>query len=346
MTFRTLLLGVVCTFTACAPAPDAGEPLRGSTTAQLPLRDLEVSYTDAAEIPSQLPFYQRATGISGNLSSAGSDTLANMVTLWGEAFGRIYPAVNIQVQAAGSSSAPPALTEGTVNFGTMSRALTDVENESFEARHGYKPLAVRVAIDAVAIYVHKDNPLQSINLEDLDSVYSVTRRCGGRRDLTAWGDLGLDGRWHNQPIQIFGRNSVSGTYGFFKTFALCSGDYKNSLNEQPGSASVVQSVASSLNGIGYSGIGNSTSGVKTLALQTGRNTTISANTATVTDGSYPLTRYFYIYLNKRPGHALNPLEQEFLSFVLSKDGQEIVSKDGYIPIPPQLAAREMRKLQS
>ncbi|MAT85068.1 MAG: phosphate-binding protein [Gammaproteobacteria bacterium] len=293
-----------------------------------------------------LPEYQRVSGVSGTLSSIGSDTLANLMTLWTEAFKREYPNVTIQVQAAGSSTAPPALTEGTASFGPMSRAMKDKEIEAFEARHGYKPTAIRVAIDALAVYVHKDNPIESMTIPEVDAVFSITRRCGHDGDIATWGGLGLTGGWDSRPIQLYGRNSVSGTYGYFKQVALCSGDFKNTVNEQPGSASVVQAVSSSLNGIGYSGIGYVTSGVRALPLAEFDDVPpVEATPENALSGDYPLSRYLYVYVNKRPGTPLPPLEQEFLKLVLSKTGQEVVGKDGYIPLSARLVSRELRKIQ-
>lgn len=290
--------------------------------------------------------YTRVSGISGNLSSTGSDTLANLMTLWTESFKKEYPNVNIQVQAAGSSTAPPALTEGTSNFGPMSRQMKDKEIAAFEARFGYKPTAIRVAVDALAVYVHKDNPIPSLSIEQIDAIFSVTRRCGGTSELNRWGEMGLSGSWTDRPIQLYGRNSVSGTYGYFKKVALCSGDFMNSVNEQPGSASVVQAVASSLNGIGYSGIGYITSGVKAVALSEDNDSPpVEASAENVVNGDYPLSRYLYVYVNKKPNTPLPPIEQEFLKLVLSRDGQEIVVKDGYIPVSARVAWRELRKLQ-
>lgn len=299
-----------------------------------------------AEEPSpELPDYLRVSGVSGNLSSVGSDTLANLMTMWTEAFKREYPNVNIQVQAAGSSTAPPALTEGTSNLGPMSRTMKDKEIEAFEQRYGYKPTAVRVAIDALAVYVHKDNPVASLSIPQVDAIFSVTRRCGSPASIDNWGEVGLTGSWKDRPIQLYGRNSVSGTYGYFKQVALCSGDFKNTVNEQPGSASVVQSVSSSLNGIGYSGIGYRTSGVRAVPLAPRDGApAVEANEQNALDRSYPLARYLFVYVNKKPGAPLPPLEREFLKLVLSKTGQETVIKDGYIPLSPRIAERELRKL--
>ena len=297
------------------------------------------------ESSGKLADYQRIRGLAGNLTSSGSDTLANLVTLWTESFQREYQSVNIQVQAAGSSTAPPALTEGTANFGPMSRPMTENEMQAFEGRHGYKPTPVRVAMDALAVYVHKDNPLESLRIDQVDAIYSITRRCGGNRDLRVWGQAGLTGSWKTRPIQLYGRNSVSGTYGYFKQVALCSGDFKNTVNEQPGSASVVQAIASSLNGVGYSGIGYVTQGVKALALSVRGDEPVAATTANALSGEYPLARYLYVYVNKRPNTPLTLLETEFLRLVLSAEGQEIVKKDGYIPLSAEVAQMELAKLE-
>jgi len=220
----------------------------------------------APKLDPKLPTYQATSGVSGNLSSVGSDTLANLMTLWAEEFKRVYPNVNIQIQAAGSSTAPPALTEGTSNLGPMSRKMKSKELQKFEDKYGYKPTAIRVAIDALAVFVNKDNPLKGLTIPQVDAIFSSTRKCGYPEDITRWGQLGLTGAWVNRKIQLYGRNSVSGTYGYFKKHALCKGDFKPSVNEQPGSASVVQSVSASLNGIGYSGIGYVTTGVRAVPL--------------------------------------------------------------------------------
>lgn len=296
--------------------------------------------------PAKLPEYEPAEVISGSLSSSGSDTLANLMTLWAETFQKMHPSVSIQVQAAGSSTAPPALSEGTSSIGPMSRRMKDNEIESFERHYGYQPTPIRVAVDAVAVYVNKDNPIASLTLQQLDEIFSVTLRCGGLKPARTWGNLGLTDHWHNRPIQLYARNSVSGTYGYFKQVALCKGDFRNTVNEQPGSASVVQSVASSLNGIGFSGIGYLTSGVRAVPLvPLAGERAIVANPDTVASGAYPLSRFMYIYVNKKPGQALPELELEFFRMILSRQGQEIVNKDGYIPVSPQVAIRELQKLQ-
>ena len=298
-----------------------------------------------ASLDPKLPEYKVASGVSGNFSSVGSDTLNNLMTLWAEEFNKFYPNVNVQIQGAGSSTAPPALTEGTANFGPMSRMMKDQEIQAFEKKYGYKPTAIGVAIDALAVFVNKDNPVKSLTIPQVDGIFSATRKCGGK-EVKRWGDLGLTGDFASKPIQLYGRNSVSGTYGYFKENALCKGDFRNSVNEQPGSASVVQSVAGGLNAIGYSGIGYKTSGVRALPLAKKEGeTAYEASEENAVGGKYPLARVLYVYVNKAPNKPLPPMEAEFFKMVLSKVGQETVVKDGYLPLPAALAAKEAAKLQ-
>ncbi len=298
----------------------------------------------AGDLDPALPEYRPIGSLSGNLSSIGSDSLNNLMTLWAEDFKRLYPSLNIQIQGAGSSTAPPALIEGTAHFGPMSRPMKAQEIQAFEQRYGYPPTAVAVAIDALAIFVHQDNPLQALSLDQLDALFSPTLRCGAEHPLLRWGDLGLTGDWQWRAVQTYGRNSVSGTYGYFKEKALCKGDFRDRVNEQPGSASVVQSVASTVNGIGYSGFGYRTAGVKMLKLGRSGATPVAPTTATALDGRYPLARRLYLYVNKPPNGALLPMEYEFLRMVLSQTGQRTVIKDGYVPLPADRAREEWLRL--
>lgn len=334
-------IGSVVTVFILAALPLQGATLKNEGSVSSQSSDSQ----SQSAVLAALPTYERVSGVAGNLSSVGSDTLANLMTLWAEAFEKEYPNVNIQIQAAGSSTAPPALTEGIANFGPMSRKMKDNEIEAFESRFGYKPLAVRVAIDALAVYVNKDNPIGSLTIEQIDSIFSTTRRCGGRYDARKWGDLNLVGSWAQRPIQLYGRNSVSGTYGYFKQVALCSGDFKNTVNEQPGSASVVQSITASLNGIGYSGVGYVTSGVRALPIAAVEgDEPVEVTLENAASGEYPLFRYLFIYVNRRPDTPLNPLELEFLKLVLSQSGQDVVEKDGYVPLTARVVSRELRRI--
>ncbi|MBU2887630.1 phosphate ABC transporter substrate-binding protein PstS family protein [Gilvimarinus agarilyticus] len=298
-----------------------------------------------ADVDPNLEDYQTTSGISGNISSIGSDTLNNLMTLWAEEFAKFYPNVNIQIQGAGSSTAPPALTEGTANFGPMSREMKSSEIQSFEAHFGYKPTAVPVAIDVVAVYVNKDNPIEGLTMAQVDAIFSATRSCGHNEDITRWGQVGLEGNWENRDFTMYSRNAVSGTYGYFKDIALCGGDFKASINEQPGSASVVQGVSESINGIGYSGIGYVTSSVRALPLAAEEGMPYApADAEHSADGSYPMARFLYVYINKHPNRDLDPMQAEFLKMVTSKQGQEVVVRDGYIPLPAAVAERVHKEL--
>ncbi|MCW5547611.1 MAG: phosphate ABC transporter substrate-binding protein [Opitutaceae bacterium] len=288
------------------------------------------------QVDPKLKTYQPVSGVSGNLNSIGSDTLNNLMTLWAEGFRAIYPNVNIQIEGKGSSTAPVALIEGTAQIGPMSRAMKGSEIDAFEKKYGYKPTEIKVSIDALAVYVHKDSPLKSLSLQQLDGIFSSTNRLGGS-PITTWGQAGLTGDFANRPISLFGRNSASGTYGFFKDVALGGGDYSTRVKEQPGSSAVVQGVASDIYAMGYSGIGYKTSGVNTLALaSTPGGKAYAPTPENCLSGDYPLARFLYIYINKDPKKPMDKLTKEFLFFVLSKAGQEVVAKDGYFPMTAEL----------
>lgn len=300
-------------------------------------------HAQTVKVDPAIAAYQKTGGVSGNLSSIGSDTLNNLMTLWAEGFQKQYPNLRIQIEGKGSSTAPPALISGTAQLGPMSRVMKAEEIDEFEKKYGYKPTPIRVAVDGLAVYVNKDNPLQKLTLKEVDGVFSKTRK-GGGRDAKTWGDLGLTGEWAAKPISLYGRNSASGTYGYFKEFALFKGDYRDTVKEQPGSASVVQGVTEDLYAIGYSGIGYKTSGVRSLALAGRDGQYYDDSAENVLAGKYPLSRFLYVYINQAPGKPLDPLVREFVSFVLSKEGQETVVKDGYIPVSAKVAGEDLAKL--
>ncbi len=292
----------------------------------------------AVAVDPQLPDYQPVQGVSGSIKSIGSDTMNNEMTLWAEGFRSMYPAVQVEIEGKGSSTAPPALISGTSQFGPMSRQMKEAEKDQFEKTYGYEPTALKTSIDMLAIYVHKDNPLEGLTLQQVDAIFSKTRKGGHPTDIRTWGDLGLTGEWANKPISLYGRNSASGTYGYLKEHALFKGDYKDEVKEQPGSSSVVQGVASDRYAIGYSGIGYKTADVRAvpLALDAG-SPFVEAIPEHAYTGEYPLARFLYLYVNHKPGAALDPLRREFIRFVFSQQGQQNVVKDGYYPVTAALA---------
>jgi len=297
------------------------------------------------QVDSAIPTYQKTSGVSGNLNSVGSDTCNNLMTFWAEEFQKQYPNVRIQIEGKGSSTAPPALIAGTSQIGPMSRAMKAEEIDQFEKKYGYKPTQIKIAIDGLAVFLNKDNPLDNLTMQQLDGIFSKTRKSGAK-EVKTWGDLGLTGDWANKPISLYGRNSASGTYGYFKEHALFKGDYKDTVKEQPGSASVVQGVTEDRYGIGYSGIGYKTSGVKTAAVAKAAGESFyGTDPADVLSGKYPLARYLYIYVNKAPGKPLDPLVREFIKLVQSQQGQQIVVKDGFMPLPASVVEQQLAALR-
>ena len=296
-----------------------------------------VNVQAANSVDPKIPAYAVTSGVSGNLNSVGSDTLNNLMTFWSEGFKAQYPNVKIQVEGKGSGTAPVALASGVAQVGPMSREMKSTEIAAFAAKFGHKPTRIPVAVDALAVFVHKDNAIKGLSLKQVDGIFASTRKRGGQ-DVVTWGDLGQKGALAGKTVSAFGRNSASGTYGFFKEVALKNGDFKDTVKEQPGSSSVVQGIAADVGAIGYSGIGYATSGVRALSLSTDDSGNfVEPSYANCLSGTYPLSRYLYVYVNKAPSKPMDKLTSEFITFVLSKQGQEIVIKDGYFPLPADVA---------
>lgn len=294
-----------------------------------------------------LPAYAKVDGVRGTINAAGSDTMLELQTLMAEEFRRLYPQVKVQVEGKGSSTAPPALIEGTVQLGDMSRKMKNNEVDAFEDAFGYEPARFDVALDTLAVFVNKDNPVQSLTIEQADAIFSKTRKCGAAADISTWGGLGLTGNWSTAPVSLYGRNAASGTYGYFKEHALCKGDYKDTVKEQPGSASVVQGIEKDRYGVGYSGIGYTTSGVRAVPLAPAAGQpAVAASSENASNGTYPLARFLHIYVNKAPNKPLDRLTAEYLRFILSADGQRVVIKAGFDPIDAKTAAEQRAKIGS
>jgi phosphate transport system substrate-binding protein len=294
----------------------------------------------------EIPPYAKVPGeVSGSLKCVGSDTMNNLVAHWAEGFKKFYPSIREGIEGKGSASAPPALTEGTSTFGPMSRDWKPSEIDTFKAKHGYPPMVVPAAIDMLAVFVHKDNPLKQLSLQQVDAIFSKNRNGGLKDDIRTWGDLGLEGEWKDKPISLYGRNAASGTYGYFKEHALFKGDFKPTVKEQPGSSTVVQAVASDKFGIGYSGIGYKTADVRAVPLAAkAEAAAIAPEPQFAYSGEYPLARFLYLSVNYKPGSTLDPLRREFLRYVLSGSGQADVKKDGYLPVTAPIAKRALESV--
>ena len=297
------------------------------------------------KLDPELARYKTVSGVSGNVSSVGSDTLNNLMTHWAESFQKFYPNAKVQIEGKGSSTAPPALISGTAQLGPMSREMKGTELDAFEKKYGYKPTPIRTSVDALAVFVNKDNPIKCLSFRQVDGMFSKSRRQGGE-DIRTWGQLGLTGEWASKPISLYGRNSASGTYGFFKEHALKNGDFKDTVKEQPGSAAVVQGATVDRFAVGYSGIGYATAGVRAVPLtDKDGSKCVEATADNSYSGTYPLARFLYVYVNKAPGRPLDPLTREFVKLIVAREGQEGVLKDGYFPIPATIAKEELSKIQ-
>jgi phosphate transport system substrate-binding protein len=304
-----------------------------------------LTLSPALAVDPNLPPYQKTDGILGQIKSIGSDTLVDEMTRWSKGFMGLYPEVKINVEGQGSATAPPALLAGTAQFGPMSRPMTTKESSAFEAKYGYKMTQFRVAVDALAVYVNKDNPITCLTLPQLNRIFSSTLRAAFGSNIATWGDLGLTGDWADKPITLYGRNELSGTYAFFKEMALYDGEYKPEMKKQPSSEAVVQMITNDRYGIGYSGIGYKTSGVRTVPLSIAEGSTCSDTSAEAAySRKYPLARYLYIYLNKKPDVSLDPLRREFVKYILSKDGQMETEAGGFYSITNADRESDLKRL--
>ncbi len=299
----------------------------------------------AVKPDEKIPHYSKVDGeVSGTIKSVGSDTMNELMKQWGDGFKRLYPNVQVEVEGKGSGTAPPALISGTSNFGPMSREMKQKEIDDFEAKYGYKPTAIPTSVDVLAVYVNKDNPIKGLTLAQVDAIFSKTRKAGNDKDIATWGDLGLTGEWADKPISLYGRNSASGTYGFFKEHVLQNGDYKASVKEQPGSSAVVQAVGSEKYAMGYSGIGYKTADVKAVPLATTGDEFVPADADHAYNGEYPLTRFLFLYVNYKPDSQLDPLRREFIHYILSQEGQGDVVTCQYLPLPMKPLENAKKKI--
>jgi phosphate transport system substrate-binding protein len=299
----------------------------------------------ALALDASLPAYQTVKGLSGEIKSVGSDTLDREMELWAKGFKERYPSVKIEIEGKGSATALSALLAGDSQFGPMSRPMTGAESDAFEKKFGYKVSNFRVAVDALAVYVNKDNPIECLTMEQVDRIFSSTRKGSGGKSIDTWGNVGLTGDWASKPISLYGRNTISGTYEFFRQTALYNGDYKPEVKQQVGSEAVVEGVAGDKFAIGYSGLGYKADSVRSvpLSLFFGGKCYDTSSEATLS-GKYPLARYLYIYVNKKPGETLDPLRGEFIKYILSKDGQTQTEKGGYYPITEEIREAELHRL--
>ena len=303
------------------------------------------AFGQGVKVDESLPSYKSLGGISGSVKSVGSDTMNNLMAGWAEGFQKFYPNVQAEIEGKGSSTAPPALIAGTANFGPMSRSMKAKEIDDFKKKFGYAPTELPTSIDMLAVYVHKDNPIKGLTMKQVDAIFSRTRKGGAAKAIVTWGDLGLTGDWADRPIAIYGRNSASGTYGYFKEHALFGGDFKDEVKELPGSSAVIQATATDKFGMGYSGIGYKTADVRVVPLAVDGPDFVAAEPEKAYAGEYPLARMLFVYVNRDPSSQLDPLRREFIRYLFSKDGQTEVVKAGYLPVTQEIAAKALTSIR-
>ena len=294
------------------------------------------------KVDAKLPEYNAVTGISGDIQLIGSDTMLGQVTELSEGFKKRYSSVTIGIEAEGSSFGPPALISGKALFAPMSRAMKAKEVDDFKKKFGYPPVAIPTSIDMLTVYVHQDNPIKGLTLQQVDAVFSRTLKGGAPKVLTTWGELGLTGEWANKPITLYGRTSASGTNRFFREHALFNGAFREEVQEQTGSSSVVKEVANDKYAIGYSGMGSKTEGVRSLQLaQDYKSEYYAPIPEHAYSGDYPLTRFLFLYLNYAPGTELEPLGREFIYYLYSQQGQSDVVRSGFLPVGDVVVTRAL-----
>ncbi len=322
-----LLLGLACQAPEETPVKQAAPPVAA------PVKEVT------------LPAYAAERPVAGELKSVGSDSMEPLMALWGEDFKKFHPRVSALFICKGSATAPKALIDGSALMGQMSREMNEQEVAAFQAKFGYAPTRIPVAVDALVVYVNANNPIKQLHMEDIDAIFSTTRKSGAKTDLVRWGDLGLGGDWKQRDIQAYGRDENSGTRAFFKEHVMKKGEFKPSVKAFADQFAVVEAPAVDGGGISYGPLQYANRMVKGVPLASfGTDRFIEPTLENIQKATYPLTRFLYIYVNKAPGKALDPVVREFVRFVLSREGQAGVASFGAVAIPGDFAAMGVGKL--
>ena len=295
----------------------------------------QVSAQVMPSLDPKIPPYQRVSDLTGTLAVAGSDTMKPLTESWSAKLKQLYPGLSIKVESRGSETGLDALLEGKAQIAAMSRRMTQQEVVEFKREFGYEPTEVPVAVDALAVFVHKDNPVEGLSLAELDAIFSKERRRRLEYPVKVWGDaMVFEEEWAEAPIQIYGRNGNSGTASFFREHVMNGADFKKPMTTGVGSASVVIELMRDRFGIGFSGIGYRTSEIRPVPLAAVKGGRYVAPTfETAMDGSYPLRRHLYLYVNRPPKSAPPGPLAEYVKFALSQRGQKVVLDQGYYPLP-------------
>jgi phosphate transport system substrate-binding protein len=287
-----------------------------------------------------LPDYRRGGAVSGKINSVGSSTLTQLINRWADELRRIHPGLEFEVTGGGSGSAPPALLEGRADIAPMSRPMNAAEIATFRGKFGAEPTRITVGLDALAVFVNKNNPLKQISLQQLDALFSLTRKRGGT-EIKTWGQLGLTGQWADQPIRIYGPQSTQGMHSLFRADVLQGGEYRYDMRTEPVASGIAQSVGADDYAIGFASHVFTSARARALAVSAEPGgTPVQPTQLTAADGSYPLARGLYIYVLRKPGTPLSPALATFIQYVCSRQGQEGAAELGMYPLTVELAQKE------
>jgi len=328
-------ISLVCAvMIGCSASPvsggrDASDQVVYRADTALPVAEADANGTRI--LSDALPSYELVAGLSGKITSIGESTTTNLVARVAAAFRRMYPDVTLQVTASPISVGPAALLEGRADLVPMSRPLAPEEVQSFTKKYGYPPTEIKVAADALAIYVEKGNPVPGLTLGQLDGIFSRTQSRGGS-SIETWGQAGLTAEWADRRITLYGYGPDDGAHQIFQQQVLDGGAFRLSLRVEGGGSSIVQGVASDPGAIGFASVFFACKRVRVVQIAGADGRSYAPTEENVRSHKYPLSRFLYIYVNKPPRQPLGGPASEFLLFLLSREGQQIVADGGNIPL--------------
>jgi len=272
-----------------------------------------------------------------SLIIVGSDTLAKLVTAWAEQFYVLNPTILIEVQAVGSAATPPALLLGTATIGTMSRRMNADERDAFTVRKQRPPIEISLAVDAVVLIVHQQNPLESVSMAEVGQIFGMPGTCGNSMRPVFWRDLREDSVIGGSETSSLWQNRDEWHVSIFSTrVALCDGDPGIFVNEMPGGAGIVNTVARVPGGIGYTATSYTSNDVKILGIERPDGRILYPD-----DPEYPLKRTLYLYVMTDVRSESRSIECEFVAYVAGEKGRDLLRSAGFsIPqVPDSQSAR-------
>jgi phosphate transport system substrate-binding protein len=305
----------------------------------------KVARAPTPKIGDELPDYTPVGELAGELIENGSGSMDKIVVPTTSRFEEIYPHVDVELGFDSSAVVLRKLLNEEINLGAMSRPMEPDELAQFQREFGYPPLEIKVAIDAIEVLVHADNPVEGLTLPQLDAIFSTTRRRGAPENITRWGQLGLKGEWENLPIELYGGGKGWGTTRTFQQLVLQNGAFKNSVKVRDIMTGVDQEVGQNKAAIGYAVARSRATRVRAvpLAMNAGEPF-VSSTPENIRNGKYPLTRHLYFYVNAGPTRAIEPVVREYLLFVLSKQGQKLIEQQGFVPLNAVQIVEERAKI--